>query len=41
MARAVGRLLQIFLILTAVFGTISGVGIWFAIGLTHPRPPVR
>jgi len=23
--------------LTAVFGTVSGVGIWFAIGLTHPE----
>ena len=28
---------KFFLILTAVFGTISGVGIWFAIGLTHPE----
>jgi cytochrome bd-type quinol oxidase subunit 1 len=25
------------LILTAVFGTVSGVGIWFAIGLTNPE----
>ena len=24
-------------ILTGVFGTVSGVGIWFAIGLTHPE----
>ena len=28
---------KFFLILTGVFGTISGVGIWFAIGLTHPE----
>jgi cytochrome bd-type quinol oxidase subunit 1 len=28
---------RFFLILTGVFGTISGVGIWFAIGLTHPE----
>jgi cytochrome d ubiquinol oxidase subunit I len=28
---------KFFLILTAVFGTVSGVGIWFAIGLTHPE----
>ena len=28
---------KLFLILTGVFGTISGVGIWFAIGLTHPE----
>jgi cytochrome d ubiquinol oxidase subunit I len=28
---------KFFLVLTAVFGTISGVGIWFAIGLTHPE----
>jgi cytochrome bd-type quinol oxidase subunit 1/mono/diheme cytochrome c family protein len=28
---------RFFLILTAVFGTVSGVGIWFAIGLTHPE----
>jgi len=27
---------RFFLILTAVFGTVSGVGIWFAIGLTNP-----
>ena len=26
---------KFFLILTGVFGTISGVGIWFAIGLTQ------
>ena len=38
-----GRLKQLeshskfFLILTGVFGTVSGVGIWFAIGLTHPE----
>jgi cytochrome bd-type quinol oxidase subunit 1 len=28
---------KFFLIVTAVFGTVSGVGIWFAIGLTHPE----
>lgn len=28
---------RFFLILTAVFGTVSGVGIWFAIGLTQPE----
>ena len=28
---------RFFLVLTAVFGTVSGVGIWFAIGLTHPE----
>ena len=28
---------KFFLFLTAVFGTVSGVGIWFAIGLTHPE----
>ena len=28
---------RFFLILTGVFGTVSGVGIWFAIGLTHPE----
>jgi cytochrome bd-type quinol oxidase subunit 1 len=28
---------KFFLILTGVFGTISGVAIWFAIGLTHPE----
>jgi cytochrome bd-type quinol oxidase subunit 1 len=28
---------KFFLILTGVFGTVSGVGIWFAIGLTHPE----
>jgi cytochrome bd-type quinol oxidase subunit 1 len=28
---------KFFLVLTGVFGTISGVGIWFAIGLTHPE----
>jgi cytochrome d ubiquinol oxidase subunit I len=27
---------KFFLILTGVFGTVSGVGIWFAIGLTQP-----
>ena len=28
---------QFFLILTGVFGTVSGVGIWFAIGLANPK----
>ena len=28
---------KFFLILTGVFGTVCGVGIWFAIGLTHPE----
>lgn len=28
---------KFFLILTAVFGTVSGVGIWFSIGLVHPE----
>jgi len=28
---------KFFLVVTAVFGTVSGVGIWFAIGLTHPE----
>jgi cytochrome bd-type quinol oxidase subunit 1 len=28
---------KFFLVLTSVFGTVSGVGIWFAIGLTHPE----
>lgn len=28
---------KFFLILTGVFGTVSGVGIWFAIGLTNPE----
>lgn len=28
---------RFFLILTGVFGTVSGVGIWFAIGLTNPE----
>ncbi|HTP90041.1 MAG TPA: cytochrome ubiquinol oxidase subunit I [Bryobacteraceae bacterium] len=28
---------RFFLVLTGVFGAISGVGIWFAIGLTHPE----
>jgi len=31
------RYSKFFLILTAVFGTVSGVGIWFAISLTHPE----
>ncbi|MDW8019585.1 MAG: cytochrome ubiquinol oxidase subunit I [Chloroherpetonaceae bacterium] len=28
---------RFFLIMTGVFGAISGVGIWFAIGLAHPE----
>lgn len=28
---------RFFLILTSVFGTVSGVGIWFAIGLANPE----
>lgn len=28
---------RFFLILTNVFGAVSGVGIWFAIGLAHPE----
>jgi cytochrome bd ubiquinol oxidase subunit I len=28
---------KFFLVLTAVFGAVLGVGIWFAIGLTHPE----
>ena len=28
---------RFFLLITGVFGTVSGVGIWFAIGLTHPE----
>ena len=28
---------RFFLLVTGVFGTVSGVGIWFAIGLTHPE----
>ncbi len=28
---------KFFLVVTGVFGTVSGVGIWFAIGLTHPE----
>ena len=28
---------RFFLLITAVFGTVSGVGIWFAIGLAQPE----
>lgn len=28
---------RFFLLLTGVFGAVSGVGIWFAIGLAHPE----
>jgi len=31
------RYSKFFLIVTGVFGTVSGVGIWFAIGLTNPE----
>ncbi len=33
-ARGLGRF---FILLTLVFGAISGVGIWFTIGLVHPQ----
>jgi cytochrome bd-type quinol oxidase subunit 1 len=35
--KQLARYSKFFLILTGVFGTVSGVGIWFAIGLTHPE----
>jgi cytochrome bd-type quinol oxidase subunit 1 len=28
---------KFFLVLTGVFGAVSGVGIWFSIGLAHPE----
>ncbi len=28
---------KFFLTITGIYGTVSGVGIWFAIGLTHPE----
>ena len=28
---------KFFLLVTGIYGTVSGVGIWFAIGLTHPE----
>jgi len=28
---------KFFLMVTGIYGTVSGVGIWFAIGLTHPE----
>jgi cytochrome bd-type quinol oxidase subunit 1 len=31
------RFSKFFLILTGVFGAVSGVGIWFSIGLAHPE----
>jgi len=31
------RLSRFFILLTLVFGAISGVGIWFIIGLVHPQ----
>lgn len=34
---AVRRHAKFFLVLTAVFGAVSGVGIWFAIGLANPE----
>jgi mono/diheme cytochrome c family protein len=33
----VQRLSRFFILLTLVFGAISGVGIWFTIGLVHPQ----
>jgi mono/diheme cytochrome c family protein len=33
----VRRLSRFFILLTLVFGAISGVGIWFTIGLVHPQ----
>ena len=33
----VRRLSRFFLLLTLVFGAVTGVGIWFAIGLVHPQ----
>jgi cytochrome d ubiquinol oxidase subunit I len=35
--RAIQRHAKFFLVLTAVFGAVSGVGIWFAIGLANPE----
>ncbi|MBX3176656.1 MAG: cytochrome ubiquinol oxidase subunit I [Candidatus Hydrogenedentes bacterium] len=34
---AIHRHAKFFLVLTAVFGAVSGVGIWFAIGLANPE----
>ncbi|MCZ6746118.1 MAG: cytochrome ubiquinol oxidase subunit I [Acidobacteria bacterium] len=33
----VRRLSRFFLLLTLVFGAVTGVGIWFTIGLVHPQ----
>jgi mono/diheme cytochrome c family protein len=33
----VRRLSSVFILLTLVFGAITGVGIWFTIGLVHPQ----
>ena len=35
--RAIQKHAKFFLVLTAVFGAVSGVGIWFAIGLANPE----
>jgi cytochrome bd-type quinol oxidase subunit 1 len=35
--KQIARHSKFFLLVTGVFGTVSGVGIWFAIGLTHPE----
>lgn len=35
--KQLARHAKFFLLLTGIFGTVSGVGIWFAIGLTQPE----
>ena len=35
--RAIRKHAKFFMVLTAVFGAVSGVGIWFAIGLANPE----
>ncbi len=35
--KQLARYSKFFLLITGVYGTISGVGIWFAIGLTNPE----
>jgi cytochrome d ubiquinol oxidase subunit I len=37
LARRAQDALEVFLILTGVFGAVTGVGIWFAIGLASPE----
>lgn len=37
MMAAIRNHAKFFLVLTGVFGAVSGVGIWFAIGLAHPE----